>query len=419
MRLWVICQHYPPESGAPSARISGMAKSWQGAGIDVTVLTGIPNHPDGIVPEGYRERPAFFEEAMDGIRVWRHWLYVAPNKGKWPRLFNQLSFAGSLLWRNWFLARGVARPEVVVASSPTFFPVVSGWLLARRHGAKFVFEVRDLWPAIFVQMGLFKAGSLVVNILEKMEMFLYRRADAVVTVTRSFAREIVGRGIPQAKLSVVYNGVSDDDLAFAAKVRTDGSSGRLRAQLGISPLAKVVLYIGNHGEAQALGQVIDAARLLVRRTDVVFLMVGGGADKDRLIAYAKGVPNVQFLPPVKHQDVWAYYAMADINLVCLKNIPDFDMFIPSKMFEIMAARSCAVAGLRGEGAEIMQESGCALVVPSEEPEKMANALAALLDDQARREQMAAAGRAYVEERFRHGLLADGYVQLFRRLLGIA
>ena len=420
MQLWVISQYYPPESGAPSARISGFAKSWMDSGeVGVTVLTGIPNHPDGIVPEEYRDKPLFFPEVIDGVAVRRHWLYVAPNKGKWPRLFNQLSFAASVLWQNFVLPEGMARPDVVVVSSPTFFPVVSGWLLARRYGAKFVFEVRDLWPAIFVQMGLFRHGSAVVRVLEKLEMFLYRRADAVVTVTRSFAREIIRRGIPEAKLAVVYNGVSDADLALSASVRTDGSVGRLRAQLGISPLTKVVLYIGNHGQAQALGQVIDAARLLVRRTDVVFLMVGGGADKERLISYAKGVPNVQFLPAVKHQDVWAYYAMADINLVCLKNIPDFDMFIPSKMFEIMAARSCAVAGLRGEGAEIMQESGCALVVPSEEPEKMASALTALLDDQPRREKMAAAGRAYVEQNFRHSLLAGGYVQLFRRLLGIA
>lgn len=414
MKLWTICQYYPPEIGAPSARISGFARIWQAMGVDVRVLTGIPNHPDGIVPDAYVHRPAFHEETLDGVRVWRHWLHVAPNKGKVRRVLNQVSFALSLLF-NMFNIKPDDKPDVIMASSPSFFCVMSAWLLARRHGAKFVFEVRDLWPDIFLQMGILKRG-FIYNVLSALEMFLYRRADAVVTVTRAFARQIAGRGIKADKLFVVFNGVSDADVAVAAKARDEGGAAALRTRLGINPLTKIVLYIGNHGEAQALTQIVDAARMLVKRTDVVFMFVGQGADKDKLVEYAKGVPNIQFLPGVKHHEVWAYYAMADINMVCLKNIPDFDMFIPSKMFEIMAAGSCAVAGLRGEGAELMRESGCALVVPSEEPDKMAEALTTLLDDPSRRRSMGEAGLAYVKDQFLHSRLAGQYVALMNKLI---
>jgi glycosyltransferase involved in cell wall biosynthesis len=418
MHIWVVCQYYPPETGAPSARMSGLAKSWQQLGADVTVLTGIPNHPDGIVPEAYRNRPAAYEENLDGIRVWRHWLIVAANKGKMRRLLNHVSFMFSVLFTNLSGIPANQRPDVVMASSPAFFCVISGWLLARRYGARFVFEVRDLWPAIFVQMGILKRGP-VLRLLEKLEMFLYRRADAIVTVTRSFAAAIAGRGISKEKLSVVFNGVSDADYAKAIEPRQSGGTDALRAKLGIGPLTKLVLYIGNHGQAQALTQVIDAARLLVRRTDIAVLLVGEGADKERLAAYAKGVPNVQFLPGVKHNEVWAYYAAADINLVCLKSIPDFDMFIPSKMFEIMAAESCSVAALRGEGAALMTESGSALVVPSEDPEAMAAAIETLADAPERRRKMAAAGRAYVAKYFLHSKLAGEYLGLMKRLVGVA
>lgn len=414
MKVWVICQYYPPEQGAPSVRLSGMARVWKQLGVDVTVLTGIPNHPDGIVPDAYKNRPAFHEEELDGIRVWRHWLHVAPNKGKFRRALNQLSFAGSLLFN--LKIKATDKPDVIMASSPSFFCVMSAWLLARRHGAKFIFEVRDLWPLIFVQMGVLKEG-IILRILEWMEMFLYRRADAIVTVTRSFAQNIVNRGIDPAKLFVVFNGVNDIDYAAAIAPRENGLAQRVRGQLGINPLTKVVLYIGNHGEAQALTQVIDAARMLVKRTDVTFLFVGQGADKERLVNYAKGVPNIQFLPSVKRDEVWAYYCMADINLVCLKNIPDFDMFIPSKMFEIMAAQSCSVAGLRGEGADIMTESGCALVVPSEDADKMADAITTLLDNPDRRATMAQAGREYVAKTFLHSRLAGQYVALMKKLMG--
>lgn len=205
MVVWAICQYYPPEPGAPSARLSGMAKVWQEQGIDVRVLTGIPNHPTGVIPEAYANKPRFYKEVVDGIRVWRHWLYVAPNRGKVPRALNQLSFAASLLVN----LRGVGdedRPDVVMASSPSLFCVGSAWLLARKHNAKFIFEVRDLWPAIFVQMGILKEGA-ALSTLEALEVFLYRRADAIVTVTRSFVDQISERGIPVDKLSVVFNGV--------------------------------------------------------------------------------------------------------------------------------------------------------------------------------------------------------------------
>jgi glycosyltransferase involved in cell wall biosynthesis len=417
LNIWVICQYYPPEPGAPSARISGLAKSWASEGAKVTVLTGIPNHPDGILNPAYVGKPDYFEEVVDGIPVRRHWLYITPNKGKFKRVFNMVSFAWSVWKANktpgkFFSADNI--PNVIIASSPSFFCVFSAWLLARKLGAKFIFEVRDLWPAIFVQMGILKPG-FIYNVLEKMEMFLYRRADAVVTVTRSFARQIAQRGIRADKLATVFNGVSDTDYAEAIHPRESGAVFQLRTQLGLSPLTKIVLYIGNHGEAQALTQVVDAARLLVRRTDTVFLFVGQGADKQKLQEYAKGVPNIQFLPPVAHHETWTYYAMADINIVCLKNIPDFEMFIPSKMFEIMAAESCAVAGLQGEGAEIMKESGCALVVGSEDPDAMAEAIQTLLDDPQRRETMAKAGRVYVAQHFLHGRLAHGYLQLMQAL----
>ena len=423
LNIWVICQYYRPEPGAPSTRLSGMARSWKEMGANPVILTGIPNHPDGVLKPEYIGKDPYLSEMIDGIPVFRHWLYVAPNKGKFPRLFNMTSFAWSVLRKNWSRPeqRGLPTPDVIMASSPSFFCVFSAWLLARRHGAKFIFEVRDLWPAIFVQMGILSPG-LIYNILEKMEMFLYRRADAIVTVTRSFTRQITQRGgydrrFAADKFTTIFNGVSDADYAMAIRPRASGGTSQLRAQLGISPLTKVVLYIGNHGEAQALSQIVDAARLLVKCTDVTFLFVGQGADKEKLQSYARGVPNVQFLPAVGPSEVWPYYCMADINIVCLKNIPDFEMFIPSKMFEIMAAESCAVAGLRGEGAEIMNESGCAMVVGSEEPEQMAEAISTLLDDPERREIMAKSGREYVAKTFLHSQLAANYLQLMHKLTG--
>jgi glycosyltransferase involved in cell wall biosynthesis len=415
MSLWLVTQYYHPEPGAPSVRLGGLAYHWHAAGVDVTVLTGIPNHPNGVVPAAYHNRAWPDLELINNIRVRRHWLHVTPNHGRWLRAWNQLSFAFSVLWHNLRRSAEVPRPDVILVSSPSFFCVGSAWLLSLIHGAKFVFEVRDLWPAIFVQMGILRPGPLLW-LLEWLELFLYARADLVVPVTRSFAQNMLARGVPENKLAVMFNGVSDDDYAAAMIPQENGATVRLRSALGLSPLTKVVLYIGNHGEAQALTQIVDAARLMVRRTDVTFLFVGQGAMKDKLIDYARGVPNVQFLPPVPHAETWIYYGLADINLVCLRNIPEFSMFIPSKMFEIMAAGKSAVAALQGEGAEIMQASGCGLVVGSEQPDALAEALTTLLNDPARHNAMGAAGRTFVAQHFLHSSIARAYLQRLRTLV---
>lgn len=421
MNIWVVCQYYKPEPGAPSARFFGFTNVWKNQGQKVTVFTGMPNHPEGVIHPEYKDKSKFMVEKINGVEVRRHWLYVAPNKGKWPRAFNQLSFAVSVLFKNLFKAPkalddSCERPDIVVASSPSFFCVFSGWLLARRYKAKFVFEVRDLWPAIFVEMGILKPG-FVLRVLEKMEIFLYKRADAIVSVSKGFAKNMVERGIDAGKIYLIPNGVSDENATKAIAPYEDNTVQGLRSQLQLNPLSKVVMYIGNHGEAQALGQVVDAARLLTGRTDIIFLMVGGGADKERLKNLGRGVPNLQFIDAQSPEKVWAFYALSDISVVCLKDAPSFDKFIPSKMFEIMASKTAMVAGLRGEGADILNNSGAAIVVPPENPEEMARAIVTLVDDSARATKMASAGRDFVQKNYLHSSLASQYLGIFAHLIG--
>lgn len=414
MNIWVICQYYKPEPGAPSARLSGFAEVWRQAGMPPTIFTGTPNHPTGIIPEFYQGKSRFLNEEIEGIPVRRHWEYVAPNEGKWKRAFNQLSFALSVFAKNIFKCPTDSKPDVIMASSPSFFCVISAWLLARRYKAKFVFEVRDLWPAIFVELGILRPG-FVLNVLTKMEMFLYKRADAIVSVSKGFAKNMVERGIDASKIYLVPNGVSDANAAKAIEPYSNNVVQQLRTQLQINPLSKVVMYIGNHGDAQALGQVVDAARLLTGRTDIVFLLVGGGADKARLKNLGRGVPNLQFIEPQAPEKVWAFYALSDISLVCLKDVPSFDKFIPSKMFEIMASRTPIVAGLRGEGTDILNASGGAIAVPPETPEAMAQAITSLIDDAARRETMAKSGREFVQQHYLHSRLGGQYLGIFAKL----
>ncbi len=414
MKIWVICQYYTPESGAPSARLSGFARIWKDFGQKVTILTGIPNHPSGDIPPDYIGKPHFFEEVLKGIRVKRHWLFITKHEGTLKRALNQLSFAASILYKN-LKKNKDDLPDVIMVSSPSFFAACSAWILSKRYGVPFIFEVRDLWPGIFVEMGVLKKGVLLF-ILEKLELFLYKRAAAVVTVTRGFAENIAKRGIDPQKVFVITNGVADHEIKKALLPYEDGSIQKLRSEYSLNPMTKIVLYIGNHGQAQALGQVIETARLLMNRSDVQFLMVGNGADKRRLQNLARGIPNIQFLPNQTKERVWQFYALADISLVCLKDIPSFKTFIPSKMFEIMASQTPMVAALKGEGARILQKSGAAMIVPPEESDKVAKAITTLIENPDRMKEMGQAGRLFVTAHYQHSTLAKQYLGIFNQLM---
>jgi len=403
MRVLLVTHYFPPEVGAPQARLSEMAQTWAQDGLMVTVLTGMPNHPTGVVQDSYRGA-VFRRERLDGYRVLRTWLYATPNEGVVKKTLGHLSFmVSSVLLGGW----RTGPVDVVVVSSPTFFSIASAWLLARMRRARLVVEVRDLWPAIFVELGVLTNRRLI-GLLERLELAAYRAADAVVVVSEGFRADLLRRGVPAAKVYTIRNGV---DLArFDASLAPDDA---VRARLGAGPGESLVLYLGAHGISQGLPAVADVAALL-RQDPVHFAFVGEGADKLRLQDRVAelNLDNVTLLPAVPRDEVPALLAAADVCLVPLRDVPLFSTFIPSKLFEYLAAGKAVVGSVRGEPAAILREAG-AVVVEPEQPAALADALRSLGGDTEARAQMGKNGRAYVSEHFDRQRLARRYAQLLQ------
>ena len=400
MRILLVTHYFPPEIGAPQARLSEMARFWAEAGNDVTVLTGMPNHPTGIVPPEYRGK-ARLDERVDGHRVIRTWLYATPNEGVVKKTLGHLSFMVSSIVLG---GRKTGGADVVVVSSPTFFSIFSAWVLARLKRARFIVEVRDLWPAIFVELGVLK-NRTVIRVLEQIELAAYRAADAVVVVTDGFRDDIVRRGIPASKVVTIRNGVDVD--RFTPKAPDPAT----RARLGASGDETLVLYIGAHGISHGLTAVADAAAKLAGRA-VHFAFVGEGAAKQQLVDHvaALGLGNVTLLPGVPRHDVPDLLAAADICLVPLRDVPLFSTFIPSKMFEFFAAEKAVVGAVRGEPAEILRDAGAKVVEP-EDAAALAAVIGALADAPDERVAMGRAARTFVEEHFDRRDLAAAYHDL--------
>jgi glycosyltransferase involved in cell wall biosynthesis len=411
VRVLIVTHYFPPETGAPQARLSGLAASWAADGDDVTVLTGMPNHPTGVLPPSYR-RAVFRRERCDGYRVVRTWLYATPNEGVARKTLGHLSFTVSSVLLGW---RASGPADVVVVSSPTFFSILSGYLLARLKRARFVVEVRDLWPAIFVELGVL-TNRRIIAALERLELAAYTAADQVVVVSEGFRSDLLRRGVPPEKVHTIRNGV--DPGRFTPAIP---ASAALRGRLGAGPGDCLVLYAGTHGISQALSSIADTAALLdndggpalggraIPGGAIRFAFVGDGADKQRLqrrIAEL-GLRNVLLLPGVPNAEMPELLAAADICLVPLRRVPLFATFIPSKMFEYLAAGKAVIGSVTGEAAQILATAG-AVVVPPEDSGSLAAAIVTLAADPQLRADIGRAGREFVERNYDRAALAREY-----------
>jgi len=407
MRVLLLSHYFPPEAGAPQARLSETARQWAADGIDVTVLTGMPNHPTGVIPEDYRGA-VLRDERRDGYRVLRTWLYATANEGFVRKTLGHLSF----MMTSVLLGLGRTGPvDVVVVSSPTFFSIGSAWAISRLRRARLVVEVRDLWPAIFVELGVL-TNRRVINLLERLELAAYGAADAVVVVTDGFREDLLRRGVPPDKVTVIRNGA--DLAAFSSSAAVNPA---VRYRLGAGPDESLVLYIGAHGISQGLPMAARAAHLL-RNEAVRFAFVGEGADKRRLVEAVEQLGlqgRVTLLPAVPRGEVPLMLAASDVCLIPLRDIPLFSTFIPSKIFECLAAEKAVIGSVRGEPAGILTAAG-ALVVEPENDEALAAAVLELAHDPERRREMGAAGRAYVSRHYDRTVLARRYADLLQEVV---
>jgi len=403
MKIVVYSHYFTPEIGAPSARIFDFSREWMAAGHSVQVVTCFPNHPVGRMYPGYRAQ-AYMLEDFAGIKVHRHWTYVTPNKGFVKKTLGHISYLPSSLCIS---NPHVAKPDVVVASSPTLFAAMAGAGAGWRFRVPFVMEIRDLWPAIFVELEVLRNRHLI-RLLEFLEMSLYQRAGRVVTVTEAFRNNLIERGIPKEKVHTVTNGA---DINFW---NPEPKPAGLNRDLGLEGKF-VVLYIGAHGISHGLEKVVDAAVLLQDHPVIKFVFVGAGAEKEKLIRHASdlGLANTLFLDPVDKDKVKEFYALADACLVPLKDIPLFETFIPSKMFEIMAMERPIIGSVAGEPADILMRSKGAMVVRPEDSRAIADSLLFLYQNPEKGREMGMEGRKFVRKYYSRTFLARQYLEVLQ------
>lgn len=361
MKVLFITDNFPPEVNAPASRTFEHCREWVRQGAEVTVITCAPNFPQGKVFEGYQNR-MYQTETVEGIKVVRVWSYIAANAGFAKRILDYLSFAFMAFWAGVF-----EKADVIVATSPQFFTTFTSFTLSILKRRPWVFELRDLWPESIVTVGAMEKG-LAIRLLERVEQFMYRRADMIIPVTNAFKNRLIDYGIDPLKIHVVTNGV--DPKLFPPL----GKNNALRERLGIDDKF-VIGYIGTHGMAHGLGFIVDSMASVPDR-NVHLVCIGDGAEKANVKAKAQNLDltNVSFLDPVEKGKVNQYIAALDAVLVPLRKSDTFKTVIPSKIFEAACMGKPILLGVDGQAREIIEEFQAGLYY---EPENMTSFLANL------------------------------------------
>jgi len=415
VKILYVSQYFSPEMGAPAARAAELAQHWTQAGHDVSVLTGFPNHPTGVVPPEWRSRlhRLTHHEKVGRVDVFRTWLWPLPNRKAHERMRNYASFCLSAAVRGLSLPR----PNVIIGSSPQLLVGLAACWLAFARQAPFVFEVRDLWPESLIAVGVGSENSILNKTLSAIAGFLYKHSDHVVVVTSAFKDHLVEhwRVLPE-KISVVENGVETD--LFAPQPVDANLS--LRQQLEAEGKF-LVCYVGTMGMAHGLETLLDAAdQLRQEKPNVLFLLVGEGAEKERIkaIAQSRGLSNVRFLDQQPRERIPAIISASDAGLVLLKKTDVFKTVIPTKMLEFMSCARPVILGVEGQAQKIVEEAGAGIVIEPENSSALAHAIKRLAGDLSLGETLGKNGREYIVRRFSRKQTAEDYIQVLQELCGI-
>jgi glycosyltransferase involved in cell wall biosynthesis len=401
MHILLIHQAFVALDEPGGTRHHELARFLAGRGHRVTVIASTVSYLTGKT-----ETAEDLIEEMDGggsVTVLRARAYPALHRSFFHRVISFFSFMAS----SFLLGLKVRQVDLVWGTSPPIFQGVTAWLLARLKRAPFLFEVRDLWPAFAIQVGVLR-NPLLIRLSLWLERFLYRHADRVMVNSPGFIEHVRERGA--RRIELVPNGVDSrmfDPFASGIAFRKEhGLEGRF-----------VVLYAGAHGLSNDLGVVLQAARRLADRPEIRIVLLGDGKEKPALMAQAveMGLTNLHFLPPVPKAGMAEALAAADACIAILKPIPLYATVYPNKVFDYMAAARPVILAIDGVIRQVVEQAQGGLFTPPGDPEALAGAILRLAGDPAQARQMGLNARSYVEANFDRSALARRLAEIVEKM----
>jgi colanic acid biosynthesis glycosyl transferase WcaI len=405
MNILFIAQCYAPESVSAAVLITELATDLVRRGHQVTFVTGAPSYPAGRVFPGYRNR-IFQVERLDGVRVIRTWSYISPQKSFWPRILHYGTFSLTALYGG--LLAG--KPDVIISYSPPLPLGISAWLLSRLTRVPWVLQLEDLYPDAAVAAGMLRSPR-AIRFFARLERFLYRKADHISLICESFRANLLQKGVPAQKISLIPVWADPDVVRPLPKENHFRSQHQLNGNF-------VVLYAGNFGLTSCLEDIVSSADALKDHPEITFVLVGDGVKKEELEKRARNLRlrNILFLPYQPREIFPEMLSAADIALVTL-NSQSALFSLPSKIFNHMASARpiLAVAPQDSEISSLVNQAGCGMVAPVGKPLQIAQTIQGLQQNPSRLDIMGYNGRRFLETRYARSQCVSQYEKMLRQV----
>jgi len=399
MKVLILTQYFPPEVGAPQNRLYELAIRLQKKGAVVDVLTAMPNYPQMEIHPGYKGKFRGFEQ-MEGLRVYRSWIYTSKSKSILPRLANYFSFVWSSFFSGWFR---LGKYDYLLCESPPLFLGISAYLLKKLKGAELIFNVSDLWPESAEKLGLVSNKILLRN-ATRLEEFLYSKSSLITGQTQGIVKNIQQR-FPGKKVYWLPNGVDMDLYPVTLSGQT------WRESNSFSENDFILLYAGIIGHAQGLEVILKAAERLRKESKIKFVLLGSGPEKEKLVALKStlGLNNVFFFDAVGKAAMPACIAGCDAAVIPLRKLDLFKGAIPSKIFENLAMKKALLLGVEGEAKELfIEEAQGGLAFMPEDDKDLAAKILVFFNDRALLKKQGENGFYYVKEKFTRDMIAEKF-----------
>jgi len=403
MHILLIHQAFAAINEPGGTRHHEIAKYLVKQGHQVTIITSPVSYLTGQNAQS-KSRWVTRENSEPGITILRAYTYPALHRSFFHRILSFFSF----MFSSFFIGLSVKKVDLVWGTTPPIFQGWTAWLLARLKIVPFVFEVRDLWPAFAIAVGVLKNKTLI-RMSEWLERFLYRHADEMVVNSPGFIDHIRQRGAEH--ITLVENGVDVSMFDLAE------SGAEFRKTLHLENKF-IALYAGAHGISNNLGVILEAAEITRENSDIAYVFIGDGKEKSNLMdeAAARGLTNVLFLPSVPKMEMNAVLAAADACIAILKPIDMYKTTYPNKVFDYMAAAKPVLLLIDGVIRKVVEEAKCGVFVEPSDAQALAGQIKIMHNDLKDTRLMGKNGREYVEQHFDRAALAAKMENVFTRLL---
>lgn len=409
MKILLLHQYFLEEDDPGGSRWNEMTKAWTDMGHDVSVIGGMMHYNGNTKREEYKGK--FFVKKKQGkVDVYRSHVSESYNSGFLGRLWGYFSFMFSSLYNGLFKVKG--KYDVVIVTSPPLFVGISGYFLSLFKRIPMVFEIRDLWPESAIDTGVL-TNKWVIKLAYGVERFIYKKSKLINVLTPAFYNTLRDKkGIVEDKLIMIPNAA---DFSLSEEIVATFDREQFRKEHDLDGYF-VITYVGAHGVANHLGQLLDAGKLL-EDTNVLFLLIGQGMEKARLIEKAKAmnVKNVRFLDPVPKKEVFKYILASEMGASVLKKVDTFKTVYSNKTFDYFSCKRPILMAIDGVSRELVENAKAGTYVEPENASEYNRIIREYLNDPTRLMQEGESGYRFAKENFDRRVLADRYLVAIEKL----